>query len=53
MPSLTRLSPSMMATIRRGMPSRRAITVAASGSVGDTTAPSTNADGQVSSFTSA
>jgi hypothetical protein len=33
----------MIVTTRRGTPSRRAIAVAAIGSVGDTTAPSTNA----------
>ena len=41
--SLTRLSPSTIVTIRRGTPSRREIAVAAIGSVGATTAPSTNA----------
>jgi hypothetical protein len=40
-PSLTRLSPSMIATARRGTPYRRAIAVAARGSVGETTAPRT------------
>src|ERR671932_1149323 len=45
-PSLTRLSPSMTAITRRGTPSRLAIAVAAIGSVGETTAPSTNAAGQ-------
>jgi hypothetical protein len=39
---LIRLSPSTVVTIRRGTPRRRAISVAASGSVGATTAPSTN-----------
>ena len=42
-PSLTRLSPSISDTIRRGAPSRDAISVAASASVGDTIAPSVNA----------
>ena len=41
---MTSPSPSTIATIRRGMPNRWAIEVAASGSVGETTAPSTNAD---------
>jgi hypothetical protein len=41
--SLTRLSPSMIVTIRRGTPSRRPIDVAAIGSVGETTAPRTKA----------
>ena len=45
-PSLTRLSPSMMATARRGTPNRRATAVAAIGSVGETTAPSTKAGAQ-------
>ena len=40
--SLTRLSPSMITTRRRGTPSRLEIAVAAIGSVGETTAPSTN-----------
>ena len=48
MPSLTRLSPSTIVTSFRGTPSRRAIAVAAIGSVGETIAPSTNAAGQVS-----
>ena len=38
--SLTRLSPSRMVTIRRGMPTRRAMAVAATASGGATTAPS-------------
>src|SRR6185312_16407031 len=42
-PSFTRLSPSITAITRRGTPSRLAIDVAAIGSVGETTAPSTNA----------
>ena len=42
-PSLTRLSPSMIAIGRRGTPRRRPIDVAASGSVGETTAPRTKA----------
>ena len=46
MPSLTRLSPSMMSISRRGTPSRRPIAVAAIGSVGETTAPRTNASAQ-------
>src|SRR3954447_19257537 len=41
--SLTMLSPSRMDTIRRGMPTRRATVVAATASVGATTAPSANA----------
>ncbi len=45
MPSFTRLSPSISDTIRRGAPSRPAISVAASASVGETTAPSVNATG--------
>ena len=53
MPSLTRLSPSIIVTTRRGTPSRRAIDVAASGSVGETTAPSTNAAATSSPSTSA
>ena len=42
-PSLTRLSPSTIETVRRGTPSRRMIAVAAIGSVGETTAPRTKA----------
>jgi hypothetical protein len=43
-PSLTRLSPSMIATMRRGVPSPRRITsVEASASVGETIAPSVKA----------
>ena len=38
-----RLSPSMIETMRRGAPRRDAISVAASASVGETTAPSVNA----------
>ena len=53
MPSFTRLSPSTIETSLRGTPSRRAIAVAASGSVGDTIAPSTNAAGHVSPSTTA
>ena len=45
-PSLTRLSPSTMFTIRRGTPRRCMIAVAAIGSVGETTAPSTKAAAQ-------
>ena len=45
--SLTRLSPSTMTTIRRGTPSRLEIAVAAIGSVGETTAPSTKAAAQL------
>ncbi len=41
--SLSRLSPSRMVTTRRGMPTRRAIEVAATASGGATTAPSANA----------
>ena len=43
MPSLTRLSPSISETMRRGAPSRDVISVAASASVGETIAPSVNA----------
>ena len=43
MPSLTRLSPSITDVTFRGTPRRRAIVVAASGSVGETMAPSANA----------
>ena len=43
LPSFTRLSPSTIVTSLRGTPSRRAIDVAASGSVGETIAPRTNA----------
>ena len=39
-----RLSPSTIDTSRRGTPKRRAIAVAAMGSVGETIAPSTNAE---------
>jgi hypothetical protein len=42
-PSLMRLSPSRIVTIRRGAPRRPAIAVAATGSVGETIAPRTNA----------
>ena len=42
--SLIRLSPSTIVTRRRGTPKRRAMAVAAIGSVGDTMAPSTNAE---------
>src|SRR5699024_4348597 len=41
--SLTRLSPSRIVTIRRGIPTRRAIDVAATASGGATTAPSASA----------
>ena len=41
--SLSRLSPSRIATIRRGMPTLRAIVVAATASGGETTAPSAKA----------
>ena len=51
MASLTRLSPSMMAASRRGTPRRRAIEVAAIGSVGETTAPRTDAAGHGRSTT--
>jgi hypothetical protein len=44
--SLMRLSPSITATSVRGAPTRRAIAVAAIGSVGETIAPRTNATGQ-------
>ena len=40
---MIRLSPSRMVTIRRGTLSRCAIAVAATASVGETIAPSTNA----------
>lgn len=46
MPSLTRLSPSVIVTIRRGALRRRAIALAASGSVGETIAPRTKATAQ-------
>ena len=46
--SLTRLSPSTITTSRRGTPSRFEIAVAAIGSVGETTAPSTKAAAQSS-----
>ncbi len=46
MPSLISDSPSTIVTIRPGTPSRRAIAVAATGSVGETMAPSTNAGAQ-------
>ena len=42
----------MIATIRRGTPSRRAIAVAAIGSVGETIAPSVNAAAHGSPTTS-
>ena len=41
--SLSRLSPSRMETMRRGIPTFRAIVVAATASGGDTTAPSASA----------
>ena len=44
--SLSRLSPSTRFTRRRGAPSWRAIAVAATGSVGETMAPSANATAQ-------
>jgi hypothetical protein len=44
---LTRLSPSITDTSRRGTPSRRAICVPATGSVGPTIAPSVNATAQL------
>ena len=47
--SLIRLSPSTIVTRRRGTPKRRAMTVAAIGSVGETMAPSTNAELQARS----
>src|SRR5215216_43284 len=47
-PSLTRLSPSRIVTIRRGTPRRSAMAVAATGSVGETMAPSTKATGHES-----
>ena len=39
-------SPSTIVTIRRGIPTRPAIAVAATGSVGETIAPRTKAAGQ-------
>ena len=45
--SLTRLSPSMMVTTRRGTLSRWVTAVAATASGGDTIAPSTNATSQL------
>ncbi len=50
--SLTRLSPSITFTSRRGAPRRRMIAVAATGSVGETIAPSANAIGQERPITS-
>ena len=50
--SLTRLSPSTITTSRRGTPSRFEIAVAAIGSVGETTAPSTKAAAQSSPIAS-
>jgi hypothetical protein len=50
-PSLTRLSPSTIAIARRGTPRRCAIEVAAIGSVGETTAPSTKATDHERSIT--
>ncbi len=44
--SLTRLSPSRIVTMRRGIPTRRAIVVAATASGGATTAPRANAGAQ-------
>ena len=52
MPSLISASPSTIVTIRPGTPSRRAIAVAATGSVGETIAPSTNASAQPKSSAS-
>ena len=51
--SLRRPSPSIIAISRRGRPIRFAISDAASGSVGATIAPSTNADDQDMSGTTA
>ena len=51
MPSLIRLSPSITVTMRRGTPMRSAIVVAAIGSVGETTAPSTKAVAQLMPIT--
>jgi hypothetical protein len=45
-PSLTSDSPSRIVRIRVGAPSRAITAAAATGSVGPTTAPSTNASGQ-------
>ncbi len=45
-PSLTSASPSMIVATRSGTPRRRITEVAATGSVGPTTAPSTNAAAQ-------
>jgi len=53
MPSLTRLSPSMIETTRRGSVRRRATSVAASASVGETIAPSVNAPAHESRGTAA
>ena len=49
---MTRLSPSIMLTSRRGAPSWRAIAVAATGSVGETMAPSAKATAQGRSMSS-
>ena len=49
---MTRLSPSTIVTKRLGAPRRDAIAEAAIGSVGDRTAPSTNAGAQGSPATS-
>ncbi len=50
--SLIRLSPSITLTIRRGAPTRRIRAVAATGSVGDTIAPSAKDIGHDMSITS-
>lgn len=52
-PSLIRLSPSRIVTIRGGAPSRCITAVAATGSVGDTAAPNASAAAQPTSGTSA
>ena len=52
MASLTRLSPSTRLTIRRGAPTLRMIAVAATGSVGETIAPSAKASAQLKPSTS-
>ena len=50
--SLIRLSPSITLTTRRGAPTRRINAVAATGSVGDTIAPSAKAIGHDMPITS-
>ena len=53
MASFTSDSPSTMVTKRRGAPARAAIALAATGSVGESTAPSVNAPAQLRSSTTA